>query len=114
MWPGANQGVPVQGGEEAAGLLDGPGLQVQQNFQNWFNWPNVECQNKLLLFSMAVAPVELSQETTTENSTLAAVEIAEEEEVDTFLQVIFFSPKSTVAVQPRPLKKDRKMNPRKI
>ena len=34
MWPGANQGVPVQGGEEAAGLLDGPGLQVQQNFQN--------------------------------------------------------------------------------
>ena len=90
MWPGANQGVPVQGGEEAAGLLDGPGLQVQQNFQNWLNWPNVECQNKLLLFSMAVAPVELSQETTTENSTLAAVEIAEEEEVDTFLQVTFF------------------------
>ena len=53
---------------------------------------------------MAVAPVELSQETTTENSTLAAVEIAEEEEVDTFLQVI--SPKSTVSVQPRPLKNE--------
>ena len=90
MWPGANQGVPVQGGEEAAGLLDGPRLQVQRNFQNLLNPSiNVECQNKLLLFSMAVAPVELSQETTTENSTLAAVEIAEEEEVDTFLQVTF-------------------------
>ena len=38
---------------------------------------------------MAVAPVEWSQETTTENSTLPAVEASEEEEeeVDTFLQV---------------------------
>ena len=51
---------------------------------------------------MAVAPVESSQETTTENSTLPAVEIAEEEEVDTFLQVI--SPKSTLDVLPRNLK----------
>ena len=38
--------------------------------------------------SMAVAPVQSSQDTTTENSTLPAVDIAEEEEVDTFLQVI--------------------------
>ena len=37
---------------------------------------------------MAVAPVQSSQDTTTENSTLPAVDIAEEEEVDTFLQVI--------------------------
>ena len=36
---------------------------------------------------MAVAPVESSQATTTENSTLPAVEASEEEEVDTFLQV---------------------------
>ena len=34
MWAGAHQGVPVQGGEEAAGLLDGPGLQVRRQFQN--------------------------------------------------------------------------------
>ena len=34
MWPGAHQGVPVEGGEEAAGLLDGPGLQVRRHFQN--------------------------------------------------------------------------------
>ena len=34
MWPGAHQGVPLQGGEEAASLLDGPGLQVQHDFQN--------------------------------------------------------------------------------
>jgi hypothetical protein len=38
-------------------------------------------------YSMAVAPVESSQATTTENSTLPAVEASEEEEVDTFLQV---------------------------
>ena len=36
MWSGAHQGVPVQGGEEAAGLLDGPGLQVRLYFQNLF------------------------------------------------------------------------------
>merc|ERR1719500_592774 len=36
---------------------------------------------------MAIAPVESSQATTTENSTLPAVEASEEEEVDTFLQV---------------------------
>ena len=29
MWACANQGVPLQGGEEAAGLLDRSGLQVQ-------------------------------------------------------------------------------------
>ena len=32
MWVGANEGVPLQGGEEAAGLLDGPGLQVRKPF----------------------------------------------------------------------------------
>jgi len=37
---------------------------------------------------MAVAPVESSQATTTENSTLPAVEASEEEEVDTFLQAV--------------------------
>ena len=52
---------------------------------------------------MAVAPVQSSQDTTTENSTLPAVDIAEEEEVDTFLQVI--SPKSTLDVVPSTLKK---------
>ena len=88
MWSGANQGVPLQGGEEAAGLLDGPGLQVQHNFENLNNLYNVGYQIKLLLSSMAVAPVQSSQDTTTENSTLPAVDIAEEEEVDTFLQVI--------------------------
>jgi hypothetical protein len=39
-------------------------------------------------YSMAVAPVESSQATTTENSTLPAVEASEEEEVDTFLQAV--------------------------
>ena len=89
MWRGAHQGVPLQGGEEAAGLLDGPGLQVQPNLQNLLYWFDIWCHIKLLLSSMAVAPVQSSQDTTTENSTLPAVDIAEEEEVDTFLQVNF-------------------------
>merc|ERR1719507_938398 len=37
---------------------------------------------------MAVAPVELNQATTTENSSLPAVQTSEEEEVDTFLQAV--------------------------
>lgn len=42
MWAGAHQGVPVQGGEEAAGLLDGPGLQVRRHFQNLHNM-SIDC-----------------------------------------------------------------------
>ena len=30
MWVGSKKGVPVQGREEAAGLLDRPGLQVTE------------------------------------------------------------------------------------
>ena len=29
MWSGANEGVPLEGGEEAARVLDRPGLQVE-------------------------------------------------------------------------------------
>ena len=40
MWSGANEGVPLEGGEEAARVLDRPGLQVQHQYHHHRRHPH--------------------------------------------------------------------------